>query len=322
MRNEVNPATAAETKADEAPHKPEPRYRKLVRVMAYAASVFGIAGLLAASSAYGGVEDGALEIGQELGKLDGIGTKSPISLNGQPIYVGSQVLNMSVGEALDRAETLCHRGDPAHPGKEPLRLDSDELSLETEGDSIGKIREERDGRGVVICFAPDTPVAGLQEKMGRYLDFFKSGNLEELGDLRYFYAKETDAGKTHLVRVWTEGSFDFYAMTSLHGEDAPGSDPSDAPRPPESRRLLSATADKTVYAVRVYETKLSPAEIAETYDQRMVDRGWERLADSGVARVYQRRDVSVFVTPTTRDGRTLVSMLHMGYDPAVASGRR
>jgi hypothetical protein len=320
MSDETRPRTAE--KDSEAPRKNEPRWRKLVRVAAYAASVFGVAGLLAAGSAYGSMKDGAFEIGEELGKLDHIGTKSPIKLNGQPIFVGSQVLDMSVSETLDRAETLCHRGNPAHPGSDPASLDSPEMTLETDGPSIGKIREEREGRGVVVCFAPQEPVDGLRDKMDRYFEFFESGNLEDLGDLRYFFARATDDGGTHLVRVWTEGSFDFYAMTSLNGEDAPGSDPSDAPRPPKSRRLLSATADKTVYAVRVYETALSPTEIAATYDRLMTDRGWKGMVEHGNARVYQRHDVSIFVTPTTRDGRTLVSMLHMGYDSAVASGRQ
>jgi hypothetical protein len=130
--------------------------------------------------------------------------------------------------------------------------------------------------------------------------------------------------------VWTDAPFNLMAMTSTSGGDAPGTDPSDMPRPPESRRLLSATVDTAVYASRVYESRLSPAEIADAYDRMMPERGWSQKVQNGDVRVYTRRDVSVFVTPTPRpprvsdtpteaDGQSLVSLLHMGHDPAVAS---
>jgi len=301
----------------------EPRWRKVVRVMAYFAGVATVGGVLAAGSAYGSMKDGALEIGEELGKLDHIGRQTPIELNGQPIHVGSQVLDMSVTEALDRAEKLCDAGSMlSPPGPTGPSLDSDEMILETGGESIGKTRQEEDGRGVVLCFAPgdgEPPIDGIGDKIDRYMKFFETGDLADLGSLRYFFAKATDSGRTHVVRVWTEESFNLYAMTSLDGGDAPGSDPSDMPRPPQARRLMSATAEGTVYAARVYESKLTPEQLADAYDELMPERGWERIIHDGAARIYQRKDVSVFVTPTERDGRTLVSLLHMGYDPAVAS---
>jgi hypothetical protein len=107
-------------------------------------------------------------------------------------------------------------------------------------------------------------------------------------------------------------------MTSMNGEDAPGTDPDDTPRPPKSRRLLSATAEGAVYAARVYETSLDTYAVAEAYDAMMEDRGWSLEVKREASRVYQRKQVSVFVTPIVKDGRTLVSLLHMGYDPEVA----
>lgn len=304
------------------PKRPESRFRKILRVMGYAVVVCTAAGLVAASSAYGDMKDGALEIGAELGNLGDIGSKTPIVLNGQPIYVGSQVLDMSVSEALDRAETLCQGGSPERPGASTAPLDSAEAAFDTDGKkSMGLMREERDGRGVVMCFAPSEqapPPDGIQDRMSRWLSFFATGDLDRLGKLRYMFARETDGGRTHLVRVWTDEPFNLYAFTSSTGGDAPGSDPQDMPRPPESRRLLSATVQTAVYATRVYESRLTPAQIAEAYDQQMPDQGWELALTAGEARIYKRHDVSVFVTPREHDGHSLVSLLHMGHDPSLA----
>ncbi len=316
-RSESRPPSPAETPTK----RPESRFRKILRVVAYAVVLCTAVGLIAANSAYGDIKDGALEIGAELGKLGDIGTKTPIVLNGQPIYVGSQVLDMSVSEALDRAETLCRGGSPAHPGKAAPSLDGEEAAFDTGQPGMGLLREERDGRGVVLCFAPSEkapPPDGIEERLSRWLSFFASGDLDRLGNLRYMFAKETDSGRTHLVRVWTDEPFNLYAFTSPTGGDAPGSDPADMPRPQDSRRLLSATVSTAVYATRVYESKATPAQIAAAYDEQMPARGWELALTAGDARVYQRDDVSVFVTPREHEGHSLISLLHMGHDPSLA----
>lgn len=295
------------------------RPRKIARVLAYFACVATAVGLVAAGSAYADVKDTMLEVGQELGSLDHVGTKTPIHLNGQPIFVGSQVLDMSVSDALDRAETLCVGGDVEHPGQNDYDTQATDLEMQ-QREPVTKLREEKGDRGAIVCFAPEEgeTVDGIGDKLDRYVAFLESGNLEDVGRLRYFFAKKTPSGRTHLIRVWTEGAFDFFAMAAMNGQDAPGTDPDDMPRPPESRRLLSATAEGAVYAARVYETALDPEAVARTYDAMMVERGWQLEVNRGTSRVYQRKQVSVFVTPIVKDGRTLVSLVHMGYDPEVA----
>jgi hypothetical protein len=44
----------------------------------------------------------------------------------------------------------------------------------------------------------------------------------------------------------------------------------------------------------------------------MPELGWKLLIRDGDARVYQRKDITVFVTPAEQEGKVLVSMLHMG----------
>jgi hypothetical protein len=241
----------------------------------------------------------------------------PIILNGQRIHLASSVHPMSVAETLDRAETLCKRGAPGTLDQPPEELlDSAAVTLETDSKkSRGMMRQERDGRGVVVCFAPpegDSGEDSFKDRYKRFLTFMATGDLEAIGRLRYLYAKATDSGGTHLIRVWTDGPFNLYAMGREKGQDAPGTDPQDVPRPPESSRLLSATVDVAPYAVRVYESQRTAPDVAATYDREMPERGWKPLVRDGDARVYQKNDITVFVTPTVHEGKVLISMLHMG----------
>jgi hypothetical protein len=262
------------------------------------------------------MKESALEIGDELGKLGDVGNNTPIVLNGQRIHVGSSVHELTVSETLDRAEMFCRSGASGPISDQPEQLlDNASMSLKTETPARGMIRQERDGRGVVLCFAaPEGQSAddSFSDRYQRVVRFLATGDLEAMGRLRYLYARPTDTGRTQLIRVWTNGPFNLYAMAREGNKDTPGSDPKDAPRPPDSVRLLSATVDVAPYAVRIYETPRTPRDVAASYDKEMPGLGWKLLIGDGNARVYQRDDITVFVTPTEQEGRVLVSLLHMG----------
>jgi hypothetical protein len=322
-------SSAADDVATDKADKPERSYHKLLRVFAYGLVLCTIGGALAVQSAYGGMKDNALAIGDELGKLGDIGTNTPLFLNGQPIHVGSTVLNMTVEETLDHAEELCERGSAARlrgpnlggDGRSNSAVpDTDELLLDTGGKpAMGIVRQEREDRGVVLCFAPregEAAPSGVGERMQRWMSFLTTGEVDSVGRLRYLYARKTDTGRTHLIRVWTDAPFNIYALTAPDGEDAPGTDPADMPRPPESKRLLSATVGTADYAVRVYESRVAPDKVAADYDRTMPSHGWKLSVRDGHTRVYTRGDMSVFVTPSLHEGKALVSMLHMGTEAA------
>lgn len=312
----------ADGKAAPPPKKREEwRLFKVMRLLAYVAAVAIVAGGIAARSAFGSAKDSALEIGSELGKLGDVGLDTPLMLNGQPIHVGSSMHQMSVSDTLDLAEKLCEKGADPLAGVYGLgaAADGDQSKISPTGEpGMGTVRQERDDRGVVLCFAPpegrEAPT-GPKEKIERFIEFMKTGELQEMGDLRYLFATRTPEGATHLVRVWTDTSFNFFAMSRpLEGGDAPGSDPSDVPRPPESTRLMSATVETADYAVRVYQSKATAAEVAQSYDKQLKADGWELDISDGDSRAYSRNDITVFVTPTLHEGKVLVSLLHMGVD--------
>lgn len=309
---------------DEPPKPPPERtIRKVLRLVAYAVFVCTVVAVLAFRSSYASMKQNALELGDELGKLGDVGKRMPILLNGQRIHVASSVMEMSVAETLDRAETLCEKGAAmpwtSDPGSSPAELlDTATTELAT-GKSPARwlMRQEESGRGVVLCFAPPEGQEhedGIRDRVRRVMNFLTTGDLEAIGRLRYLYARETDSGRTQLIGVWTDGPFNFYAMAPQGDGDTPGSDPQDAPRPPDSVRLLSATIEVAPYAVRIYETPHTPSDVAAAYDRQMPELGWRLLVPDGDARVYQKDDITVFVTPTVHEGRVQVSMLHMGSD--------
>jgi hypothetical protein len=311
------------------PKRQEWRIWKLLRLAAYVACVGIIIAGLAVRSTYVGVKQSVLDIGDELGKLGDVGSGTPLILNGQPIHVASSVHNLTVTETLDRAESLCRGGAEIPWGAKttdaPPALDAVDESLETEKPPARFLMRQQDGnRGVVVCFAAPDASEGeddFKTKYRRVKRFLKTGDINEMGRLRYLYARETEPGHSQLIGVWTEGPFNFYAMARpADGGDAAGSDPDDAPRPPDAVRLLSATIEEAPYAVRVYQSTTEPAAVAAAYDQQMPKLGWKLMVPDGDTRVYQKEQITLFVTPTVHEGKTLVSMLHMGSDTPMPLG--
>src|SRR5262249_24528959 len=133
--------------------------------------------------------------------------------------------------------------------------------------------------------------------------------------LRYLFAEKTESGRTHLLAVWTDGPFNMYALFPNTPGDTPGTDPKDAPRPPNSVRVLTADVEGTPYGVRVYDSTSKPEEVAAAYDAQMGGRGWTPILydaeDPAGARVYTRPGSKLMVFTETNAGHTVVSLVDM-----------
>lgn len=140
---------------DPSAPRPEPRFKKLLRLATFCSIVGVFSAGLALRSAYGGVKDAALELGSELGQLDGAGSQRPILLNGEPIFVSSAVDEVPIEELLDRVEARCLK-DPAGLAAELPRLPAParaRLSERLAARALGSIvRHEGKDRGMVACF--------------------------------------------------------------------------------------------------------------------------------------------------------------------------
>jgi hypothetical protein len=298
----------------QAPRR-EWRIKKLARLGVYCAVVSLGIGLLAARSVYGDVASSALSIGHELGKMEDAGKRRPLRINGEAIYVGAVTVDTPVVEVLDRAEAGCRSRSAGAVRDLDGVPESVRAHLPQGSAASGVLRENRLGRGVVACLVrdDDTPGLGLKDLTARLSALAGSGDLAEVGRLRYVFAETTASGRTRVVSAWTEGSFNLYAILPKAGSDAPGTDAADAPRPPRAQRILSADIEGVPYGVRLYDTPASPAEVIGVYDREMAGRGWEPAfgtpGDGPDQRAYTRPGADLMVI-TSKDGeRTVVSVI-------------
>ncbi|MCC6555561.1 MAG: hypothetical protein IT372_21580 [Polyangiaceae bacterium] len=308
---------------DTSTPRKDSKLRKLLRLGAYCITVGALGIGLALGSAYGSVKDATLELGSELGKLDGAGSSRPILLNGEPIFVASAVDDVKVDELLDRVEARC-RENPIGIAAELPKLPAEARALlETKlasRSSAGIIRHQGGGKGMVACFMRSDAsssvgsMSGMADTIRRIAAVAETGDLSKLGNVRYVFAEPTANGRTHVVTAWTDGSFNLYSMLPQAGGDAPGSDLDGVPRPNGATRLLTATIDKVPYSLRIYDAPSSPGEVLAQYDQDLARRGWQKVmggtADHPVA-VYDHPGVQLYVIPSRDRERTMVTLIQM-----------
>jgi hypothetical protein len=136
----------------------------------------------------------------------------------------------------------------------------------------------------------------------------------ELGELLYSYAERGPNGRTRVVTLWTRGGLDLSAMFPAAG-DAAGDDSRLAPRPPQARRILSASAEGQPFGVRSYESERPAREVAAFYADWAKQQRWSPVAsdaESG-ATAYLRDDgVQLFLSLHELEGRTWVTLTEAG----------
>jgi hypothetical protein len=257
--------------------------------------------------------------------------------------LGSKSTPLGVDEVLSRFEQYCHDNSAGL---------SDELhAMPASVAALNKLPEglrdpsawltgrqtAADGNsGQVACVARKDSGGGLQGLMDRILAFTDSGDLAELGDARYVVARRDEkAGNTLVLAMWTEGSFNIPAMFPDSG-DAPGSDSRHVPRPPAARRVLTAEISDHPYALRMYDTKQTHAEVLKYYEQQLQPRGFTmhelpptdatgQLDLNEHVRAFSKGGVAVIVvtndTPEEQTGVTLIEMGSLGFAKATASVR-
>jgi hypothetical protein len=110
--------------------------------------------------------------------------------------------------------------------------------------------------------------------------------------------------------VWADGAFNLKTMFPATG-DAAGFDSPVVPRPPGSRRILSATSAQVPFGVHIYDSPESNQVLREFYDEQMAGLGWRLAVDaqeSHNALAYMS-DVghAVYVSFRSKSGHTLVT---------------
>jgi hypothetical protein len=263
-------------------------------------------------SAYAEIKDSSFALGRELLNLGpALGAAHPVRINGSTVYAGGHHVKLGLVEVLDQVEKDCEEHGltlqddiDKLPARYKKRIPEDVRTSK----KVALVREQRDHEGAIACLAVPPDTRGLRKLAARFEAFMTSGDLSEVGKLRYVFARsDTQIGGTNVVSVWSDGPLNLWQMVEPQG-DAPGSDLTDFPRPPHSVRVLSAALEGTSYGVRSYLTNDSPDKLLSYYDGQLKTEGWKPAlpnnqlpADARDGRAFFKNGAAVIFS-VSRDG--------------------
>lgn len=292
------------------------RVARILRVVTFALVVAVVVSGIAVKRARAKAADGALLFGEHLLSASAEGVGSELVVNGQRLYVSNAQTNLPLRAVLDRFEAQCE--EHADGMSADLAHLDEALSTAPAAEGfpgIGVLRDDRNGRGVVACFAAGAPTdhASLASRLSR---FAETHDLADVGELRYVAARTLDSGVTQVAATWTTGALRLDEMFPEHG-DARGEDPSFAPRPASSTRVLSARDGRVPYGVFLYEMPASTENALLTYEAAAREHGFSSITEAAdrETHVLTRSTVDVVVTAARHDGRTFLSIVEMPARP-------
>ncbi len=192
-----------------------------------------------------------------------------MTINGLELRLMTLQTKLGVDAALDHFQKTCRGGlqAPELAGK----IDSSLLDA--------SFRQVSEKQGVLACMDTGGRL-DVGELAARLLRLQQSGDLAELGALRYVLARRSRDTTTLLV-LWTEGHARIVDFLPKQG-DAAGHDLRDWPRAPRTRRLLSALEHGQPYAMTVHEAAdQSPEGVLGWYRRTLVTAGWAITEQEG-----------------------------------------
>lgn len=283
----------------------------ILRVSLFGAVVLlGVVGVLA-HQARAQLGEMLMGIGVEMLRFQGAERQQAprtLMINGQPLRISVGVASAPLDEVLDHYQSGCReRGGSLAQEVQELR-DSGEALSEVDNAWLDPvIRQQGEDRGIVACMDTGPESQSTEGLASKIAEFGQQMDLSAIGDLRYIYAVQEE-NETVFVVIWTEGSFRVGEMFPSEG-DAPGADPQGLPRPPESRRLLSAYEVDHPQSMTLYaESSWSAEDMSAHMLAALQEDGWNPLeTDAPTERamqmtVLERGDnmitLSIVETPT------------------------
>lgn len=289
-----------------------------LRLSVYLLCVFAFVTALATRALFAQVSEAAAAAGAELAGLAEYSTEAEtVFVNGARLHHAVASTRDSVSRALDRIEQHCE----AHPGAFARALQGaaasnrEAFAERAPKGPLGRgvVRDESAQRGVVVCFAGESRpgVAGLASVLQ---EFLATSNLSSFGKFRYALAERQSDDTTRVVLLWTDGDLELSRMFPAAG-DAAGSDSAVLPRPPRSRRTLTAAAERVPFALRIYESSAPATEVGGFYARWAREQGYRLAHDSRGARTrtyFSPTGYQVFLTLGEREGRTVITLTEAG----------
>jgi hypothetical protein len=218
-----------------------------------------------------------------------------LTINGLELRLMTLQTKLSVDAALDHFQETCRGGiqAPELAGK----LDSSLLDA-----SFQQVGEKE---GVLACVDTGGPL-DVADLAGRLSRLQQSGDLAELGALRYVLARRSRDTTTLLV-LWTEGRTRLLDFLPKQG-DAPGHDLRDWPRAPRIRRLLSALEHGQPYAMTVHEAvDQSPESVLSWYRTALGAAGWSLTEQEGGLLAHRGERSVLLQVRASRTGKAVVT---------------
>jgi hypothetical protein len=277
-----------------------------LRAAAYLALVSAVGATCALRHAEANVGEQVAALGNELAKLPGGSEAHEVRINGQSVWVSNATSPMDKSAVLDAFEAHCKGGARDVDWKDvpQVRRELELKGMRVEG---GVFRSESKDEGVVACV--ERGAASRATWWESVQEFAATHDVGALGKLRYAHVAQKN-GASSITLLWTPDNLALDAIFQPPSDrDVEGSDFTDLPRLPGSRRTMSADVMGTPYGVRVYSATQTPEEAIAFYQQRLERDGWASLASDGAERAFVRLDRVVYVVAARADdGRTAVSV--------------
>lgn len=303
-------------KASKAKH-----VKGLLRAGGYLAVLSLTLGGFQLRAAHAEVKTRTVELGRQMLQLANASQHdvNKLTLNGQPMWIGSSLAEDSVSVVLDRYQTDCEKNSaqPSESWRE-LAKKTDAKKESPSALATGVMRAGDSQEGTVVCFTKGENSKPTTKEALK--TFAETGELGALGNLRYVYVKKSAKGNTIVLTAWTDDKFNLADLVPPEGSEAPGADFAEIPRPPTANRMMTVQVEGTPFGVNVYKSKQGPENVANFYDVEMQKRGWFALDPEldkqlkgendtkAVGRLYEKNGVVLTLATNLQDGDTVTAL--------------
>ncbi len=267
---------------------------KMARLLVFIAVVYGIAMAFAVRQARAEVEEIMLGLGAEMMHHPGAAESDvrQLRLNGAEIQMRTGYVDAPMDDVLSFFEQKCQNRDgqfAAQMADFAERIP--ELADVDPSEVDGTMVMNTGVRGYVACLDTGDQALDHNDVITRVTSFLSSGNLSDVGQMRYLYAERSEENdSTFFMTMFSDSDLNLYQMFPTVG-DVPGTDP--VQRPEGSRRLLSSAEHGAPYGVTVFAAEESTVDrFLSHYESAMPEDGWEPV-EAHAGQRFSVDDVSI-----------------------------
>jgi hypothetical protein len=309
---------------------PSPRARRarrlrylpnVLRLVAFCTFVSLVVAAFTVRAVAGNLREGMLSLGHEMMRYTdraAMGPARTLSLNGAAVDFATGSTQDTVEHVLGVYERRCasHDGSVAQQIAD-LAGTSPRAGEFARQHGLSTMRAGDDRQGFVACLDLGDARVAPEEILRRVRSFVASGDVADVGRMRYLYAERANNGRTRFIAFWADGEVNVRRMFPAAG-DAPGADVPSVPRGPGLRRLLSAYEVGQNYAMEIYAGRAPRPQLEAFYRDAMPRNGWSPIPMRGGAPdlhgqtmlTYEKGATTVsLVFDSARDGTASVTVL-------------